>query len=41
MAAADAPAAQRYPGIAARLQACGPRGEDFDGLLSAVRGTAD
>ena len=26
----------RYPGIAAHLAACGPCGEDFDGLLAAV-----
>jgi hypothetical protein len=26
----------RYPGIAAHLQACGPCGEDFDGLLAAI-----
>lgn len=38
---ADAGAAQRYPGIAAHLRACGPCGEDFDGLLAAVRGSAD
>ena len=30
-------AEQRYPGIAAHLQACGPCGEDFDGLLAALR----
>jgi hypothetical protein len=42
LAAADAPAAQqRYPGIAAHLAACGPCGEDFDGLLAAIRGTAE
>jgi len=40
LAAADAPAAQRYLGIAAHLAACGPCGEDFDGLLAAIRGTA-
>ena len=28
----------RYPGIAAHLAACGPCGEDFAGLLAAVRG---
>ena len=39
LAAADA--SERYPGIAAHLRACGPCGEDFDGLLAAVRGTAD
>jgi hypothetical protein len=39
--AADARAAQRYPGIAAHLRACGPCGKDFDGLLAAMRGSAD
>ncbi len=34
---ADASAADRYPGIAVHLSACGPCGEDFDGLLAAVR----
>lgn len=38
---ADASAAERYPGIAAHLQACGPCGEDFDGLLAAMRSAAD
>jgi hypothetical protein len=39
---ADAAAArQRYPGIAAHLRACGPCGEDFDGLLAAVTGSLD
>jgi hypothetical protein len=32
-------AAERYPGIAAHLRACGPCGEDFDGLLAAVTAT--
>jgi hypothetical protein len=40
LAAADASAAARYPGIAAHLRACGPCGEDFDALLAAVRGAA-
>jgi len=40
-AAADASAAERYPGIAAHLRACGPCGEDFDALLAAMRGAAD
>jgi hypothetical protein len=40
LAAADAAAAEHYPGIAAHLQACGPCGEDFDGLLAAIRGAA-
>ena len=38
LVAAGAPAEQRYPGIAARLRACGPCGEDFEGLLAALRG---
>jgi hypothetical protein len=29
-------AAERYPGVAAHLTACGPCGEDFAGLLTAV-----
>ena len=37
LVAAGKPADQRYPGIAAHLQACGPCGEDFDGLLDALR----
>jgi hypothetical protein len=42
LAAADAAAAQqRYPGIAVHLRACGPCGEDFDGLLAAVTGSFD
>jgi hypothetical protein len=40
LVAADASAAERYPGIAAHLRACGPCGEDFDGLLAAVTGAA-
>ena len=39
--AAGAPVEQRYPCIAAHLRACGPCGEDFAGLLAAVRGEAD
>ena len=31
---------ERYPGIAAHLRACGPCGDDFDGLLTALRGEA-
>jgi hypothetical protein len=31
-------AAGRYPGVAAHLDACGPCGEDFTGLLLAVTG---
>ena len=41
LVAAGDPAEQRYPGIAAHLRACGPCGEDFEGLLAAVRGEAD
>jgi hypothetical protein len=37
LVAAGEPAEQRYPGIAAHLLACGPCGEDFDGLLAALR----
>jgi hypothetical protein len=40
LVAADASAAERYPGIAAHLQACGPCLEDFEGLLAAVGGRA-
>lgn len=29
-------AAGAYPGVAAHLAACGPCGEDFEGLLAAV-----
>jgi hypothetical protein len=41
LVAAGISAEQRYPGIAAHLRACGPCGEDFEGLLAAVRGEAD
>ena len=41
LVAAGIPAERRYPGIAAHLRACGPCGEDFEGLLAAVRGEAD
>jgi hypothetical protein len=41
LAAAGAPVEQQYPGIAAHLRACGPCGEDFQGLLAAVRGETD
>ena len=37
LAAAGAPVEERYPGVAAHLRACGPCGEDFEGLLAAVR----
>ena len=34
--AAGRTAADRYPGVAAHLAACGPCGDDFAGLLAAV-----
>lgn len=40
LAAAGASAEQRYPGAAAHLRACRSCGEDFEGLLAAVRGEA-
>jgi hypothetical protein len=36
LAATGTEAEERYPGIAAHLRACGPCGEDFEGLLAAV-----
>lgn len=30
-------AADRFPGVAAHLAACGPCDEDFQGLLAAIR----
>ncbi len=39
LAAADNTTADRYPGIAAHLRACGPCSDDFQGLLAAVTGT--
>ena len=40
LVASGDPADERYPGIAAHLRACGPCGEDFQGLLAAIRGEA-
>jgi hypothetical protein len=40
LVAAGVPAEQRYPGMAAHLRACGPCGENFEGLLAAVRDDA-
>ena len=40
LVASGEPAEERYPGIAAHLCACGPCGEDFEGLLAAIRGGA-
>jgi hypothetical protein len=37
LVAAGAPAADRYPGIAAHLGSCGPCDQDFEGLLAIVR----
>ena len=36
LVAVSGDAAGRYPGVAAHLAACGPCGEDFNGLLLAV-----
>jgi hypothetical protein len=41
LVAQDTAAAQRYPGIAAHLLACGPCSDDFQGLLAAVTEPAD
>ena len=41
LVAADASAADRYPGIAAHLRACGPCTQDFEGLLAAVTDAAN
>jgi hypothetical protein len=41
LVAAGGPAGTRYPGLSAHLSACGPCGEDFDGLLAAIRGELD
>jgi hypothetical protein len=40
LVAAGVPAEQRYPGIAAHLRACGPCGQDYEGLLAAIAGEA-
>ena len=40
LVASGEPAEEWYPGIAAHLHACGPCGEDFGGLLAALRGEA-
>ena len=40
LAAAGGPVEERYPGVAVHLRACGPCGDDFDGLLAAVRDDA-
>ena len=40
LVAAGVPAGERYPGVAAHLRACGPCGEDYEGLLAAIAGEA-
>jgi len=41
LAAADPEAArERYAGVSAHLEACGPCAQDFEGLLAAVRDSA-
>jgi len=37
LVAAGQDAADRFPGVAVHLAACGPCGDDFAGLLAAVR----
>ena len=37
LVASGEPAEEQYPGITAHLQACGPCGEDFEGLLAVIR----
>jgi hypothetical protein len=38
LVAAGVPAEERYPGVAAHLHACGPCGQDFEGLLAVIAG---
>ena len=38
LVAADDSAQDRDPGVEAHFEACGPCGEDFHGLLNAIRG---
>jgi hypothetical protein len=38
LAVAGGDPAERYPGVAAHLAACGPCAEDFTGLLMAAAG---
>ena len=40
LAAGGVQAEQRYPSILAHLRACGPCGEDFEGLLAVTAGEA-
>jgi hypothetical protein len=41
LVAAGQDAAERYPGVAVHLAACGPCGDDFAGLLAAVTNEPD
>jgi hypothetical protein len=38
LVAVGEPVGERYAGVAAHLKACGPCGEDFEGLLAAICG---
>jgi hypothetical protein len=40
LVAAGVRAEDRYQGVAAHLRACGPCGEDFEGLLAVTAGEA-
>jgi hypothetical protein len=40
LVAAGVNAEQSFPGVAVHLTACGPCGEDFHGLLAAVRASS-
>jgi hypothetical protein len=40
LAAAGDAVEERHPGVVAHLRACGPCGEDFEGLLAALRDEA-
>ena len=40
LVAAGVSAKERYPGIAAHLRACGPCGQEFEGLLAVVAAEA-
>ncbi len=41
LVAAGGDAAQRFPGVAAHLRACGPCSTDFEALVAKVRGFVD
>jgi hypothetical protein len=40
LAASDDAPEERFPGVAAHLEACGPCGDDFAGLLAVLRDAA-